>query len=700
MRRLVLAGREAAEAASDASPFVILLTIGVAAVYGATLLTLTTARGAAVSLLSQAIFAAPGVLIMRRALGARAGWLLPLTLGPLLGVALSSITLLLLWAAGGREAWTLPAAALLAATPALAAHRVQGRWRPAVAARGDVVTLAVLLLVVPLVVAWPFAHVGMDVGDGLAYRAYFTADYVWRRAVVAELAKGIFLPPNPFYVGDTMHYYWLPHLITAVEYRTVGRALGLDALLLTRSVLMDAVFVGFLYGVARLVARPLAAAAGIAAAILFTSFEGLYALWEHWRLGVPMSLVRYLNIDALVRWEWGAMPIDGLHRVLLYQPHHATGYAMGLLGLLVVARRARAVDVPAFAVAGTLLGVSTLISSFGGLMFTAAAAVYEGVGVLRARAWWRATVHLSAAALPLALAAAGVTALDYVDHGGAVLSFGLNPVSIVRPLAATALSFGPMLLLGGAGALAAWRARESALLPFLTLIGVSIGFYFFVDIRDHQDVYVGWRVGHLSFMALGVLVAYGADRAGRLRLRPRVAVFGAAALVALASAPTVAIDIVNTQDVWNREMAAGFHWTQVLTPDDQAAFAWIQARTPTDSVFQLDPVARGTDGWAYLPAFAERRMGVGLPISMVPLQKYEEGSRRARWMFEHTDVTEVVKVASRNDIDYFFIGPPEREAHPDVEARFDQARGLLPLVYRNGSISIYEVPKTDGPQRH
>jgi hypothetical protein len=46
------------------------------------------------------------------------------------------------------------------------------------------------LLIVPLVVGLPFAHVGEITPDGQAYRAYFTADYVWRRAVVIELAKG------------------------------------------------------------------------------------------------------------------------------------------------------------------------------------------------------------------------------------------------------------------------------------------------------------------------------------------------------------------------------------------------------------------------------------------------------------------------------------------------------------------------------
>ena len=48
---------------------------------------------------------------------------------------------------------------------------------------------ALVLLAVTLVVGLPYAHVGEELPEGRAYRAYFTADFVWEVAVVAELAK-------------------------------------------------------------------------------------------------------------------------------------------------------------------------------------------------------------------------------------------------------------------------------------------------------------------------------------------------------------------------------------------------------------------------------------------------------------------------------------------------------------------------------
>lgn len=643
-----------------------------------------------ITLVEEAAFLAPGLLIIRAAAGRRAGWLPVVAFGPIVGFGLSSLALLGLWLAGARGSWTLFAAPALVSILVPLARRVPDRWPFPETQKADRSALAAALLVVPLVVTAPFANVGADVSDGKAYRAYFTADYVWRRTVVAELAKGDVLPANPFHVEDPLHYYWLPHLATAVTYRNTPA--DLDELLLVHSVMADIAFVAFLFGLARwFVPVPGAAAMGVVSVIFCSSYEGLFALWELWRYDAPLSLVRYLNIDAMSRWRLQGMPIDGLQRVLFYQPHHAMGYALGTLGLLAVTGRRRRFDPMAMAVGGTLLGMSTLVSSFAGLMFTTVAALWEAVSVLRWREWWRASAHVAAASLPLVLAAAIVTALHYVDHGGPIIAFGLNPVAAHNVWAATFLSFGPVLLSSAMATWVFWRLGDGRGWLFAALWFVCAMFYFFVDIRDHQDVYVGWRVGHLWFIAsaaLGATVYRWLSNA-----RPRVRWTGTAVLAVtlLAAVPTTLIDIYNTQDISNRNEGPGFPWTLVLSPAEQEAFSWIKANTQADAVFQLDAAARGSATWAYLPAFAERRLGVGLPISMVPLQKYQEGSRAASWMFETPDVVSAHAMATRNGIQYLFVGAPERQHHPAVNERFEAATDWFELVFRNGAASIYRV---------
>ena len=84
--------------------------------------------------------------------------------------------------------------------------------------------------------------------------------------------------------------------------------------------------------------------------ILSTSFEGLYALFDFSSKDVPIGEVRNLNIDAISRWYFQGIPIDGLQRLLFYQPHHIVGYTIGLIGLLALAIRTRPVDAAAFAI--------------------------------------------------------------------------------------------------------------------------------------------------------------------------------------------------------------------------------------------------------------------------------------------------------------------------------------------------------------
>jgi hypothetical protein len=314
------------------------------------------------------------------------------------------------------------------------------------------------------------------------------------------------------------------------------------------------------------------------------------------------------------------------------------------------------------------------------------------VSVLRWREWWRAAAHIAAASLPLVLAAALITALEYVDHGGQIIEIRANPVAFHNVWKSTLLSFGPVLLTSLLAMWALYRHRDGRAWVFAALWSVCVVFYFFVDIRDHQNVYVGWRVGHLWFIASVVLTAL-VWRWVRAHANPvtRRSMTGALAVALLSAFPTTAIDIYNTQDITNRNQGPGFPWTLVLSPAELDALDWIRRETRPDAVFQLDAAARGTATWAYLPAFAERRLGVGLPISMVPLTKYEEGVRAAAWLFEVPSAESAHRVAARNGIEYLFLGAPERSYHPGAEARFDAAPEWFEPVFRNDAASIYRV---------
>jgi hypothetical protein len=637
-------------------------------------------------LLSQAIFILPGIMILRAIAGDK-GWLPALTFGPLLGQALGCFVLTLFWLAGAHGVYVLIAAPVVVALLAWPARRLQGRWTLPSTHAHDAVALALLVLIVPIVAGLPFAHVGEITANGQDYRAYFTADYAWRRAVVSEVAKGEVLPVNPYFAGDALHYYWMPHVLSAAQYRFASAWATLDELLLIRSIAIDAMLIAFLYGMTRAFrVRPWAAAGSVTFVVFASSFEGLYVLWDLARHGAPLRAVTNLNIDAISRWYFQGIPIDGLQRVLFYQPHHAVGYVIGMMGLLAIALRTRARDGVAFGVAGVCLGLSVAISSFAGLMLTAGAALYEASGLVRNFSIRRALVHATSAAVPLGLATALVFALRYVDTSGSVLEFTVNRVAVHDFWWVTFLSFGPILIIGVAALILA--RRDLGIFGALAI--ASIVFYFFINVRDHQDVYVGWRVGHFLFMSAAVLIGALFTYLQGLRDTPRHFAWTGVVLLFLGGLPTSVIDIYNTQDITNHsEMPAG-HWTLRLQPDDLQIFDWIKHNTDPKAIFQVDPVPRDPEHWAYLSAFAERRMAAGIPISMVPLAKYQQASNDIRRIYDEAPLLAYER-AVRARVNYVIVGPPERNAHPGVEDRFNSIPEQMPIAFRNGSIAIYEI---------
>lgn len=654
--------------------------------------------GTEVALLLLAVwFASPGVAVLRSIHGGRPGGAFAAVLmGPPIGYALSSVAILALWLGGVRGlAALLLAPAIAAAAAWMPARQLRGRFAPPALSARDVPALVVVLLLVPLVCGRPFARVGEVLPDnaGRAYRAYFTADVVWAAAVVAEVSKGDVLPHNMYRRGAPLHYYWLAHIFPAAEYQVFGARIGLFQLLLANALYAGSVFVAFLYIFARhFVAAPAAATAGVVTAVLCTSYEGLQQMYALYAAGKPMAVLRGINIDAVTRWFFQSLPVDGLQRVLFYQPQHQIGYAVGMSSLLVLAASADILAIDTMLVCGVLLGLSLLISTFAAIMIGTVVAVVLAVHAVAQHRFRDLVVGGVIAAVPVLAAVAVAWQLEYASPERALVEVRVNRAAVTHVWTALALSFGPFLAAVSAAAVLQWRAgRAGAFATLWWIVPVMAGFYFFVDVIDHQHVYVGWRVGHLLFIAGTAFSGFVVQQILASRGWRRVAGIGVAIVIAGLALPTAAIDLYNTQDVENQSRGPGFPWTLVITPPEQEALDWIKARTPPDAIVQVDPEIRNPSSWAYIPAFAERRMAAGIPISMVPLDRYVARSRMAASIYEVRTADEAYRVASTLRVDYLVVAPPEREAHQGIEERLAARPELFPVAFSNSQMRIYRV---------
>ncbi len=621
--------------------------------------------------------------------------------GAPLGYAMSSFLLLAAWLLGMHSGLLLlicPAIAFLIALflpslgPDLRVPRFNSR---------DTIVAALMVLLAIGVVAWPFSRVGTNLPDGRAYRAYFRADFIWEMAVVAEVSKGDTIPANPYLNKEPLHYYWLFHLFSSLEYRSLNSLdaeLRLDRLVLINNTLTCLMFMLFFYGLVRhFTSSAYAAGIGCLFAILFTSAEGLYILAK-FVPGGSLEVVRNYNIDAISRWLFGSLPVDGLQRLLLYQPQHQMGLALSFIALLLMIQQWRRPRIFIAAVAGFLLAGGLLISSVSALMLTVITGIVALVSIIRTRAWRVGIISALVAAVPILTAIGLSFLLHYVEPGDSHLVFGAHRMAFENTLISLLLSFGPIVVAALPGV---WvlcrRAGASRLVFFFSVMVISILCYFYVDIPEHQSVYIGWRAAHLIFIVLACVIAVGVHHLVLHRkksLLPRLAWAFFFLFCALIAAPTVAIDLYNTQDVYNRNLNPARNlWTLVLSRDELMGFRWLRRNTPLDARVQIEPTVRNPNSWAYIPAFAERRMAAGIPISMIPLAPYEAASAKVREIYLSTDPDFILRQAQMLGINYLVIGPVEQDEYPGMAEVLKHAPKSFKKVFSQPTFKIYQVKK-------
>jgi hypothetical protein len=569
----------------------------------------------------------------------------------------------------------------------------------------DAVALGLLLLLVVGIVGPVFANVGRPTAEGLAYRAYFIADLFAHMSVLAELVKPGSVPLNPYFPQEALPYYWsfftLPAVFDSLHH---GQgAIGVDRGILLTDLVMAGVYVSVWFVALRslgLSAR--ASAIALAIGLGASSFEGVYFLWQQVALGRELDAFRFVNVDAITRWNWDLPPVDGLHRLLWYTPQHGMAITLGFVGLVVGARARRPDSVTRGLIDGLLLGVALACSSFNGLLLIGGYAVGEAVLLVRGRfEGWLAWCGARALAAAIVLAFLAVTiALGMIQRSSGELILRWNPHLLKGPLTFIALSFGPALFVGALGFRHFARLAPRAWVGAAALSLICAAVFVYVDVRGHENTYVSFRTGQIWYlvMAMGVAAAIDASRHWSQWQRRALAIVTIVASVA--AIPTVALDWYNARDISNVQMSAGgFPWTVHIPPADQAAAAWIDANIRESATVQTDGSVRGRSTWALIPAFARRRLAVGLGLFEPDPRRFDANIRRVRIVFRSPDVGIAYMYCENLRIEYLYVGQAERAQHGDNVDKFARDPARFEAVYQAGGITIYRVRLSITAQR-
>jgi hypothetical protein len=517
-------------------------------------------------------------------------------------------------------------------------------------------------------VALPFLRVGQETPEGRAYRAYFSADLMTHLSVVAELQKGDFPPENPFYAGRPLGYQWLFFLFPAM----VGQWVGNQSALLLTNLATSLLFAGLLFaGSRRMASKPKLAFAAVLIGLVAASYEGLAVLVRASWVGEPWGSFRDMNVDAFSRWVFELTSLDGLHRSLLYTPHHLFSYCLLLVLMLLVLRgqpRGISSSILAGALVGGMAGTSIVTAMMAGPWLIMGRIIEGGQFSKTAR---DILVFGSVSLICLAW----YFELEFFAEAGGALVMRLPRLAELPAL--VFLEIGPLFLL----ALPGVRYKEA--LPVTSLTAMALMAIFMMDIGSYPGVWMAWRAGSVLLVGLALLVAASLSS---WRRPVTLAVLLVPALL------TVILDIYNAQDLTNREFSRGeFRWTTMVTPADYEALAWVRSHTPPEALVQWDVRARESGEWALIPALGQRRLAVGFPIFLLDNQKYRRRERRLRPIFTSADAEEAHRLATDAGIEYLIIGTQEMAVRGEHLRKLWEAPGLFKEVFSNQEATVFQV---------
>ncbi|MCI0612679.1 hypothetical protein L0244_06790, partial [bacterium] len=465
----------------------------------------------------------------------------------------------------------------------------------------DTIWLLIWLTIVAAAVFFPFAGVGRETEDGFAYRPYFNADFFRNMSVAGSLASTGIPPVNPYFGAHTLHYYWFFHVMPAFL-RTVFPQIQMDMLMVQFSLLSTLMFSACMFFILKkqvqfrvvvLLMLPLF--------VIGSDYKCLYVLAYLKSHGLPWTAFITLNVEGMLRWIWHVPQVDFLYRALLYAPQHLLAITVVLMTLLVWNRLH---DPRVMFVLSGLIFASIGVSAFvGGLLLIAYSVAYLIFLTRKWKKWkWR---QLSMVILSgLVFGAAYLYLFQMFLAGGTRFSFGLDQNILKHLWRYIFYNWGPLLLLGIAGAFVPSKDGISRWALIVPLLGCFLLIYS-VSMKLPGRSDISLKVGYLSHIFLLILAARFLNYTLTLSNIKKAVILAAVAISMIPSAMTWAMDAYNTANTKIHRFTTYVHY------EDAKMMNWIRQNIPPDAVILNVSSHASNFQYSIVPAFAERSVFLG-----------------------------------------------------------------------------------------
>ncbi|MBN1296397.1 hypothetical protein JXA80_06425 [bacterium] len=459
--------------------------------------------------------------------------------------------------------------------------------------------ICVSVLVILLVL--PYSRVGMDTPDGIAYRAYYSGDYLKHVAVAATLPRSALPPENPYFAGETLHYYWMFYLLPAMVIDLLGPD-SVEPVIRTVNLFLASVFIWiWILTVSHFIRREWIRWFVVWLPFAFASYEGLAVFRQVLRKAWPWDGFRAFNVDGYSRWILGHPEIDTVFRLIQYNVQHIIPTALCLLFLVVLQPRSRNIRSQQALLMGILCGLAIGHSGFLGSFLT----LWTGI-CLAVVGPWNATEIRKRVVLCIYMAVPPVLALllyrfvfDMLGNTGNPLQLTLVQPIARHPIPFFVLNFGVAIL-----GFPLLFHRRHVNTPTAILAGLSLIWVAGVMIPEWPSD-VGVKVGYTLALSLALLTGHGLNLVTGTRLRTAIAipVCFAAAIGAL---PTLAMEIFNACDIQNHRFVS------FIDPADWDAYRFMRDQLPINARIQGGPETTDIQApFSPIPTFAHRNTYCG-----------------------------------------------------------------------------------------
>ena len=544
-------------------------------------------------------------------------------------------------------------------------------------AASDFTLLFCWLCATTALVAIPLAKVGIATPDGVAYRAYFNADFFRNLGVAASLSTTGVPPLNPYFAGEPLRYHWF-FMVLPSYWQGLFPYLRPDLIMVQFSLISVMMFCAALCVIVRRYTTTRGARFLAAPLLLFCAgYDGILALIHLNRMGQPWTQFRDLNIDGLSRWLWNTPQVDALLRTMLYGPQHLVALTILLMAATVdifsLKRRSR------FLIYGLLFTAAAFSTFLAALAITVLglALAWHALRGRRDLAW---DLGAYAAGGGLFLVMMLMMQMFAADSGH--LRIGADPDIMKKLPWYYLLEWGPPAILGVAGFF--WNSGRMPvkLLAAVGLSSLAIILFARLDLTDRSVFSI--KFGYLVHLSLLLLSVGFLDRlvANRSRL-----LLSLALVLAAPAGLTTAMDIYNSQDVENRK------FTTIIDPHHADALAWIRRNVPFNAVVQNDII--GDEGYTdkfvtEIPPLARRSVYLSDPILsqlfQIPAADVEQRSRLLCELFSSSSPEFIYGYSMKAGIDYLFL-----EDRNESAVFQHLAEPYFTRAYERGEMVIFRV---------